>query len=87
MSAVPYVSLAIQCSCNMKTSVDCLQIDYKSLGCEVVMECTGVFLSTEKCKPYFDAGIKKIVVSAPFKDSGDNIINIVKGCNEARFCL
>lgn len=59
-----------------------MQIDYAGMGIAAVMECTGYYLSTDKCKPYFDAGIKKIIVSAPFKDSGDNIINIVKGCND-----
>lgn len=63
-----------------------MQIDYAGMGCQAVMECTGVYLSTARCQPYFDAGIIKIVVSAPFKDAGDNIINIMKGCNEVRTC-
>ena len=63
-----------------------VQIDYAGMGCQAVMECTGVYLTTAKCQPYFDAGIQKIVVSAPFKDAGENIINIVKGCNEVRTC-
>jgi glyceraldehyde 3-phosphate dehydrogenase len=61
-----------------------VQIDYKGMGVKVVMECTGVYLTTAKCQPYFDQGVQKLVVSAPFKDSGDNIINIVKGCNHVR---
>ena len=63
-----------------------MQIDYAGMGCQAVMECTGVHLTTASCQPYFDAGIKKLIVSAPFKDAGDNIINIVKGCNEVRGC-
>ncbi|QFT94688.1 Glyceraldehyde-3-phosphate dehydrogenase 3 [Roseovarius sp. THAF9] len=49
-------------------------------GVDVVIDCTGVFKSEAKLAPYFDAGVKKVVVSAPVKD-GD-AANIVYGVND-----
>ena len=46
-------------------------------GVDVVIDCTGVFKTEAKLAPYFDAGVKKVVVSAPVKD-GD-AANIVYG--------
>lgn len=48
-------------------------------GVDVVIDCTGVFKTEAKIGPYFDAGVKKVVVSAPVKD-GD-AANIVYGVN------
>ena len=49
-------------------------------GVDVVIDCTGVFKTEAKIAPFFDAGVKKVVVSAPVKD-GD-AANIVFGVNE-----
>jgi len=46
---------------------------------DVVIDCTGAFKSEARLAPYFEAGVKKIVVSAPVKD-GD-AVNIVYGVN------
>ncbi|MCX6051214.1 MAG: type I glyceraldehyde-3-phosphate dehydrogenase [Campylobacterales bacterium] len=43
-------------------------IDFGSCGAEVVIECTGAFLTTEKCQTYLKNGVKKVVMSAPAKD-------------------
>ena len=48
-------------------------------GIDVVIDCTGVFKTEAKIAPYFEAGVKKVVVSAPVKD-GD-VANIVYGVN------
>jgi glyceraldehyde 3-phosphate dehydrogenase len=48
-------------------------------GVDVVIDCTGVFKSEAKLSPYFEAGVKKVVVSAPVKDGG--AANIVYGVN------
>ncbi|TMV15106.1 ArsJ-associated glyceraldehyde-3-phosphate dehydrogenase [Arenibacterium halophilum] len=48
-------------------------------GIDVVVDCTGAFKSESKLAPYFQAGVKKVVVSAPVKD-GD-AANIVMGVN------
>ncbi|MGM0518469.1 MAG: type I glyceraldehyde-3-phosphate dehydrogenase [Campylobacterota bacterium] len=47
--------------------------DPKELGfgkckAKVVIECTGAFLTTEKCKAYLKDGVEKVVMSAPAKD-------------------
>ena len=44
------------------------QIDFASVGVEVVLECTGAFLTAESVQPYLDNGIKKVLFSAPAKD-------------------
>ncbi|MEO1397284.1 MAG: ArsJ-associated glyceraldehyde-3-phosphate dehydrogenase [Pseudomonadota bacterium] len=49
-------------------------------GVDVVIDCTGAFKTEEKLQPYFDAGVKKVVVSAPVKDEG--VANIVYGVND-----
>jgi glyceraldehyde-3-phosphate dehydrogenase/erythrose-4-phosphate dehydrogenase len=45
----------------------------------VVIDCTGVFKTEAALAPYFAAGVKKVVVSAPVKD-GD-AANVVYGVN------
>lgn len=52
-------------------------------GVDVVIDCTGVFKSEAKLAPYFAAGVKKVVVSAPVKDGPT--ANIVMGVNEATY--
>ncbi len=44
------------------------ELDFGSAGAEVVVECTGVFLTTEKAQSYLKNGVKKVVMSAPAKD-------------------
>ncbi|MEM1040267.1 MAG: ArsJ-associated glyceraldehyde-3-phosphate dehydrogenase [Pseudomonadota bacterium] len=48
-------------------------------GVDVMIDCTGAFKTEAKLQPYFDAGIQKVVVSAPVKDPG--VANIVYGVN------
>lgn len=48
-------------------------------GVDVIIDCTGAFKTEEKLQPYFDAGVKKVVVSAPVKDN--DVANIVMGVN------
>lgn len=52
-------------------------------GVDVVIDCTGVFKTEAKLAPYFDAGVKKVVVSAPVKDG--STANIVMGVNDETF--
>ncbi|TMV91597.1 ArsJ-associated glyceraldehyde-3-phosphate dehydrogenase [Thioclava sp. BHET1] len=52
-------------------------------GVDVVIDCTGVFKTEAKIAPYFDAGAKKVVVSAPVKDG--NAANIVYGVNNETY--
>jgi glyceraldehyde 3-phosphate dehydrogenase len=41
------------------------KLPWKDLGVDVVMECTGLFRSKEKCQPHIDGGAKKVLISAP----------------------
>ncbi|MFD0857357.1 ArsJ-associated glyceraldehyde-3-phosphate dehydrogenase [Roseovarius aquimarinus] len=52
-------------------------------GVDVVIDCTGAFKTEAKLAPYFDAGVKKVVVSAPVKDG--NAANIVYGVNQETY--
>jgi glyceraldehyde 3-phosphate dehydrogenase len=47
---------------------DLSKIDFASTGAEVVLECTGAFLTAESVQPYLNNGIKKVLFSAPAKD-------------------
>ena len=49
------------------------------MGVDLVIDCTGVFKTTAKVAPYFAAGVRKVVVSAPVKDDG--ALNLVYGIN------
>ena len=49
-------------------------------GVDVVIDCTGAFKTEAKLAPYFPAGVKKVVVSAPVKDGPT--ANIVYGVND-----
>ena len=57
--------------------------DLPLAGVDVVIDCTGVFKSEAALAPYFAAGAKKVVVSAPVKDGAT--ANIVYGVNEATY--
>ncbi|AXT27800.1 type I glyceraldehyde-3-phosphate dehydrogenase [Ruegeria sp. AD91A] len=52
-------------------------------GVDVVIDCTGVFKTEAKLATYFDAGVKKVVVSAPVKDGPT--ANIVMGVNDGTY--
>jgi glyceraldehyde 3-phosphate dehydrogenase len=58
---------------------DVSEIDFASCGAEVVLECTGAFLTTQALQPYIDNGVKKVVISAPAKD---DTATFVMGVNE-----
>jgi glyceraldehyde 3-phosphate dehydrogenase len=50
-----------------------------AMGIDLVIDCTGVFKTAAKVAPYYAAGVKKVVVSAPVKDGG--ALNLVYGVN------
>jgi len=58
------------------------EIDFKACGADVVLECTGQFLTTEKAQAYLDAGVPKVVMSAPAKDDTPTF---VMGINEKSY--
>jgi glyceraldehyde 3-phosphate dehydrogenase len=43
-------------------------LKWGDIGADLVIECTGFFLTEETCQKHIDAGAKKVVQSAPSKD-------------------
>lgn len=62
---------------------DVNELDFAGCGAEVVLECTGAHLTTQKCEPYLKNGIKKVIMSAPAKD--DETKTFVLGVNEEKY--
>ena len=54
-------------------------IPWGDLGVEVVLECTGKFLSPETLQGHLDRGAKRVIVAAPVKSGG--VLNAVVGVN------
>ena len=44
-------------------------LQWDSIGAEVVAECTGIFTSLDMAQSHIDGGAKKVVISAPSKDA------------------
>jgi len=47
---------------------DPADLKWADVGAEIVIDCTGFFLTEESCQKHIDAGAKKVVQSAPSKD-------------------
>ena len=58
------------------------KLDFAAYGADVVLECTGAFLTMESVQAYIDNGVKKVVMSAPAKD---NTPTFVLGANEDKY--
>ena len=50
------------------------KLPWKKLNIDVVLECTGVFTSVEKCMAHINAGAKHVIISAPAKDNAKTIV-------------
>jgi len=61
---------------------DVNELNFSDFGAEVVLECTGAFLTQEKAQAYLDNGAKKVVMSAPAKD---DTATFVLGVNEDEY--
>jgi glyceraldehyde 3-phosphate dehydrogenase len=55
-------------------------VDWAAAGVEVVLECSGRFRTIESLAPYFEQGVRKVVVAAPVKEEG--ALNVVVGVND-----
>jgi len=55
-------------------------LDFASCGADMVLECTGVFLTQESAQVHIDNGIEKVLFSAPAKDK--DTATFVMGVNE-----
>jgi glyceraldehyde 3-phosphate dehydrogenase len=47
---------------------DPADLKWDEVGADLIIECTGFFLTKESCQAHLDAGAKKVVQSAPSKD-------------------
>ena len=56
------------------------EIPWGDLGVEVVLECTGKFLTPETLQGHLERGAKRVIVAAPVKVG--HVLNIVVGVNE-----
>jgi len=54
-------------------------IPWGELGVDLVLECTGKFLSPEALQGHLDRGAKRVIVAAPVKHDG--VLNVVVGVN------
>src|SRR5207245_11567220 len=48
---------------------DPAKLPWKSLGVELVLECSGLFTDRAKAAKHLEAGAKKVIISAPSKDA------------------
>jgi glyceraldehyde 3-phosphate dehydrogenase len=55
-------------------------IPWGDLGVDVVLDCTGKFLTPEALQGHLDRGAKRVIVAAPVKF--DSVLNVVVGVNE-----
>ena len=69
------------------SSKDPAGLPWKDLNIDVVVESTGLFTSFDKAKFHLDQGAKKVVISAPAKDSDGTVPGetILLGVNEDKF--
>jgi len=58
-------------------------IPWGDMGVELVLECTGKFLTPETLQGHFDRGAKRVIVAAPVKVG--NVLNVVVGVNHERY--
>jgi len=58
---------------------DPAEVDWTARNVDLVLECSGKFRTEATLQPYFDQGVKKLLVSAPMPDSA---LNIVMGVND-----
>ena len=61
---------------------DPANLDWASVGADIVIESTGFFTDATKAKAHIDGGAKKVIVSAPAKNED---ITIVMGVNDGLY--
>lgn len=58
------------------------EVPWRHLGVDLVLECSGKFRSPALLAPYFDGGVKKVIVAAPVKEGA---LNVVVGVNDHEY--
>lgn len=64
----------------MLHEADPVDLPWKDLGVDLVIECTGAFRKCEDCEKHLVAGAKKVIISAPAKS--DDVKTMIFGINE-----
>ena len=68
---------------SFSTHGQAIDIPWGDMGVELVLECTGKFLTPETLQGHFDRGARRVIVAAPVKVG--HILNIVVGVNHERY--
>ena len=68
------------CRIGFSSAAEPGDVPWGDLGCNIVLECTGRFLTSEHLDAYFDRGVRRVVVAAPVKDAA--ALNLVVGVND-----
>jgi len=55
------------------------EVPWRDLGVDIVLECSGKFRDRATLDPYFERGVRKVIVAAPVKVGA---LNIVMGIND-----
>jgi len=55
------------------------EVPWREHGVDIVLECSGKFRTPATLKPYFDRGVRKVIVAAPVKEEA---LNVVVGVND-----
>ncbi|MDE5092285.1 MAG: ArsJ-associated glyceraldehyde-3-phosphate dehydrogenase [Trichodesmium sp. St18_bin3_1_1] len=55
------------------------EVPWEKLGVDIVLECSGKFRTKNTLEPYFQHGVKKVIVAAPVKEEA---LNVVMGVND-----
>jgi glyceraldehyde 3-phosphate dehydrogenase len=59
------------------------EVDWQGAGVDLVLECSGKFRKPELIEPFFEAGVERVIVSAPVHDEA--ALNVVVGVNDELF--
>ncbi len=63
--------------------IDPSKLPWHSLGIDIVIESTGVFVSGEKANAHIEAGARRVVITSPAK--GEGVTTALIGVNDDRF--
>ncbi len=55
------------------------EVPWEKFGVDIVLECSGKFRTQSTLEPYFQHGVKKVIVAAPVKEEA---LNVVMGVND-----
>ena len=58
------------------------EVDWGAMGIDLMIECSGKFKTEQALQPYFDQGVKKVLVSAPVPEPA---LNLVMGVNHGLY--